>query len=316
MRTAIRDTKTLRKRLKLAPDPAAASAAASFGLFAPLPFVDRIAVGDESDPLLLQLLPTAAEDHSPTHFSNDPLQESAATLTTGVLKKYMGRALMIVTGACAIHCRYCFRRHFPYSDNSAGAAHLEKALVSIADDNSIEEVILSGGDPLTVVDRTIDSLFSRLGAIPHLRRIRIHTRLPIMIPSRVTDQLVQTLARCPLEKVVVIHTNHANEIDADVTGGLNRLRSAGALLLNQTVLLKGINDHAPTLIELSKRLLSAGVLPYYLHQLDQVVGAAHFEVPLETGKRLVGDMRAALPGFAVPRYVQEIPGEPNKTVLA
>lgn len=316
MRTAIRDVKTLRKRLNLPPDPTAASAAASFGLFAPLPFVDRIKPGDQSDPLLKQLLPTAAEDQSPADFRADPLEESDASLAPGVLKKYTGRALLIVTGACAIHCRYCFRRHFPYSDNSVGGKDLDGALAAIAADDSIEEVILSGGDPLTVVDQTLSNLIASLESIPHVRRIRIHTRLPIMIPSRVTDALVDSLKQSAMEKVVVIHANHANEIDADVASALSRLQSAGAILLNQTVLLKGINDDSQTLIELSKRLLSVGVMPYYLHQLDQVIGAAHFEVPVETGKRLVTEMRAALPGFGVPRYVKEIPGEPNKTVLA
>ena len=316
MRTAIRDLKTLRKRLNLPPDPTAASAVESFALFAPLPFVNRIKPGDESDPLLLQLLPTAAEDQSPAHFLADPLQESDASLTTGVLKKYVGRALLIVTGACAIHCRHCFRRHFPYSDNSAGGSDLADALAAIADDASIEEVILSGGDPLTVVDQTLSQLIAGLESIPHVRRVRIHTRLPIMIPARVTDALVELLKQSAMEKVVVIHANHANEFDNDVAKALSRLQSTGAILLNQTVLLKGINDDSQTLIELSKRLLSTGVMPYYLHQLDQVMGAAHFEVPEETGKRLIAEMRAALPGFAVPRYVREIPGEPNKTVLA
>ncbi len=316
MRTAIRDVKSLRKRLNLPPDPTAAGAADSFELFAPLPFVDRIKPGDESDPLLLQLLPTAAEEQSPAHFLADPLQESDASLSTGVLKKYAGRALLIVTGACAIHCRYCFRRHFPYSDNSASGADLQDALTAIADDDSVEEVILSGGDPLTVVDQTLSNLIASLESIPHVRRIRIHTRLPIMIPSRVTDVFVELLKHSPLEKVVVIHANHANEFDADVAEALSKLKSTGATLLNQTVLLKGVNDDAQKLIELSKRLLSVGVMPYYLHQLDQVIGAAHFEVPEETGKRLITEMRAALPGFAVPRYVREIPGEPNKTVLA
>ena len=316
MRTAIRDVKTLRKRLNLPPDPTAAGAAESFSLFAPLPFVDRIKPDDESDPLLLQLLPTAAEEQSPAHFLSDPLQESDAHLSTGVLKKYVGRALLVVTGACAIHCRYCFRRHFQYSDNSASGAHLQDALAAIAEDKSIEEVILSGGDPLTVVDQTLSQLFDALESIPHVRRVRVHTRLPIMIPARITDGLVDLLQHCPMEKVVVIHANHANEFDSDVADALGKLKSTGTTLLNQTVLLKGINDDSLALIELSKRLLSVGVMPYYLHQLDQVIGAAHFEVPEETGKRLISEMRAALPGFAVPRYVREIPGEPNKTVLA
>jgi len=233
-----------------------------------------------------------AEDQSPAHFLTDPLQESEVNLTTGVLKKYVGRALLIVTGACAIHCRYCFRRHFPYSDNSAGGSDLEEALAAIAQDDSIEEVILSGGDPLTVVDQTLSHLIASLESIPHVRRLRIHTRLPIMIPARVTDALIDLLKQSAMEKIVVIHANHANEFDVDVANALNRLQSTGAILLNQTVLLKGVNDDSSTLIELSKRLLSVGVMPYYLHQLDQVIGAAHFEVPEETGKRQDSPSRA------------------------
>ena len=223
---------------------------------------------------------------------------------------------MIATGACAIHCRYCFRRHFPYSNNSAAGSDLEKALTAIEADASIEEVILSGGDPLTLVDATLAKIFARIEAISHVRRLRIHTRLPIMIPSRVTQTLVGLFKRSSMEKVIVIHANHANEFNKDVDDALGQLKFAGVMLLNQAVLLKDINDKAESLIGLSKRLLSAGVIPYYLHQLDQVDGAAHFEVPEETGRQLIAEIRSQLPGFAVPRYVKEIPGEPNKTVLA
>lgn len=316
---ALRDVKTLRKRLNLPPDPSAADAATSFGVFAPLPFISRMRPGDQNDPLLLQLLPNAEETDqsaSPSRFQVDPLQESGATLVPGLLKKYHGRALMVITGTCAVHCRYCFRRHFPYSENSTRAQHLQPALDALAADQSIHEVILSGGDPLTVVDCVLQELCDAIESIPHLKRLRIHTRLPIMIPSRVTDALVETLQRLNLEKFVVIHANHANEIDHQVALALQQLKMANVTLLNQTVLLKGVNDDATALIELSKRLLAVGVLPYYLHQLDEVIGTAHFEVPVEIGKALIAEMRAALPGFAVPRYVKEIPGQPNKTVLA
>jgi len=291
MKSAIRDLATLKKTLKLPEDLAAAEAEASFSVFAPLPFVGRIEPGNLRDPLLLQLLPSHFEDTSPSHFSVDPLEESDATLGPGVLKKYAGRALFIVTGACAIHCRYCFRRHFPYQSNSMLGSGWDEAIDAIAADDSIEEVIFSGGDPLTVVDPRIEELVGRLEKIPHLRRLRIHTRLPIMIPDRVTAGLVEMLQRTSLEVVVVIHANHAHEIDDDVATALKKLKSTGAMLLNH-------------------------VLPYYLHQLDQVVGTSHFEVPVSRGLEIIETMRASLPGFAVPRYVQEIPGQPNKTVLA
>ena len=189
-------------------------------------------------------------------------------------------------------------------------------MATIAEDESIEEVIFSGGDPLTVVDDQLKALINRLEAIPHVRRLRIHTRLPIMIPSRITEDLTAMLKGSRLEVVVVIHANHANELDDKVAEAVGRLKATGATLLNQSVLLAGINDDASTLIDLSKSLLAIGVLPYYLHQLDQVIGTSHFEVPVSRGLEIIATMRASLPGFAVPRYVQEIPGQPNKTVLA
>ena len=316
MKVAVRDLAALRKTLQLPEDLTARSAEASFSVFAPRPFIDRIEPGNPKDPLLLQLLPSQREDTSPSHYTTDPLAESEAQLGPGVLKKYNGRALFIVTGACAIHCRYCFRRHFPYQDHSVIGSDWESAIAAITADESIEEVIFSGGDPLTVVDLRLASLIDRLEQIPHVRRLRIHTRLPIMIPARVTDGLVAMLEQTKLEVVFVIHANHANEIDNDVAAAMERLKSSGAMLLNQSVLLAGVNDSAQALIDLSKRLISIGVMPYYLHQLDQVIGTSHFEVPISQGKQIIETMRASLPGFAVPRYVQEIPGQPNKTVLA
>ena len=316
MKSAIRDLAVLRKTLELPEDLTGKSAESTFAVFAPLPFVRRMEPRNPTDPLLLQLLPTRLEDTSPSHFTSDPLAESDAVLGPGVLKKYTGRALFIVTGACAIHCRYCFRREFPYSSNSMLGAGWDEAVATIAADDSIEEVIFSGGDPLTVVDDRLKVLIDRLEEIPHVQRLRIHSRLPIMIPDRVTDELAGMLKATRLEVVVVIHANHANELDDDVAAAVARLKTTGATLLNQSVLLAGVNNDASTLIELSKRLLSIGVLPYYLHQLDQVIGTSHFEVSVDRGKEIIETMRASLPGFAVPRYVQETPGEPNKTVLA
>ena len=267
MRTSIRDLKTLQKALDLAPPAAAANgqdgnigsaadAEASFSVFAPQPFVDRIERGNPLDPLLLQLLPTAAENSSPDHFSTDPLAEADAVLTEGVLKKYAGRALFIVTGACAIHCRYCFRRHFPYSENSVDSSKWDQAIDAIAADPQIEEVILSGGDPLTIVDAALKKLFAKLESVKHLKRIRIHTRLPIMIPNRVTDELLEIVSASSKQQVMVIHSNHANEIDDEVAAALQKLSRAGVTLLNQSVLLAGVNDSAEALIDLSKTFVS------------------------------------------------------------
>jgi len=316
MKSAIRDLASLRKTLELPPDSTGESAEATFSVFAPLPFVNRMKQGNPNDPLLLQLLPSSLEDKSPPHFITDPLAEADAIVGPGVLKKYTGRALFIVTGACAIHCRYCFRREFPYASSSVLGSGWDEAVAAIAADDSIEEVIFSGGDPLTVVDERLNALITRLEKIPHVVRLRIHTRLPIMIPDRVTTELTAMLAATHLEVVVVIHANHANEFDRDVDAAIGRLKNAGVVLLNQSVLLAGINDDVDTLASLSKRLLQVGVLPYYLHQLDQVVGTSHFEVSIARGKEIINQMRAQLSGFAVPRYVQEIAGEPNKTVLA
>ena len=237
-------------------------------------------------------------------------------LRPGLLQKYHGRVLMVTTGACAVHCRYCFRRHFPYAQVPKSPAAWQPAIDQVAADSSVEEVILSGGDPLTLVDDHLAELVDRLARIPHLRRLRVHTRLPVVIPERVTDGLLEAITPARLTPIVVIHANHAAELDQRVADALVRLAEAGVLLLNQAVLLRGVNDNPDALVALSQRLIDLRVVPYYLHQLDRVAGAAHFEVPVEQGKRLIAALRAHLPGYAVPRYVQEIPGQPNKVVLA
>ncbi len=252
----------------------------------------------------------------PSLYSSDPLGESAATLQPGLLQKYSSRVLLVTTGVCAVNCRYCFRRHFPYEESPKSPTQWEPALEQIAADRQLEEVILSGGDPLMLADQNLARLIGRLNSIPHLKRLRIHTRMPIVIPQRVTNELLEILATCKLQPIVVIHTNHAREIDNAVESGLERLRNAGVLLLNQSVLLHRVNDQADVLIELSQRLLDCRVLPYYLHKNDPVMGTEHFEVSIDKGIELIASMRAALPGYAVPRFVQEIAGEPNKTVLA
>ncbi len=284
----------------------------SFGLSVPRGFVARMRRGDPDDPLLRQVLPVDREMVPAIRFTIDPVGELARPPLDGVLHKYHGRALVMVTGACAIHCRYCFRRHFPYIDHAAAGGNPEAAVARIAADPGITEVILSGGDPLTVPDLRLEGLVRSLAAIPHVRRLRIHTRLPIVLPQRVDATLVSWIGDLGVPVVVVVHANHANEIDGEVRRALAALAAAGATLLNQAVLLAGVNDSADALADLSEVLFDAGVLPYYLHMLDPVEGAAHFEVSEDTARRLQIELTNRLPGYLVPRLVREVEGAPAK----
>jgi EF-P beta-lysylation protein EpmB len=316
LRAAIRDCRELCTVLGLPVERGqAADATAGFPCLVPPSYLARIERGNPRDPLLLQVLPTAAEAISAPGFTADPVDERTAALTPGLLQKYSGRALLIVTSACPVHCRYCFRRHFPYDDRPTGVDAWEPALAALRADDSIEEIILSGGDPLTVSDARLADLVVHLAAIPHLTRLRVHTRTPVMIPSRVTDELISWLTSSRLTPVMVLHANHANELDAEVAAAVDRLRLAGVMLLNQAVLLRSVNDTVDAQCALSRRLVEIGVTPYYLHQLDRVAGAAHFEVSIEQGRELIAEMRRRLPGYAVPQYVQEQPGELHKVVL-
>ena len=272
--------------------------------------------GDPADPLLRQVLPLATETEWPPGYSCDPVGDQQASLLPGLLHKYQGRVLIVATGACAVHCRYCFRRHFPYQESPRTLPAWSGALDHIASDASIHEVILSGGDPLTLVDESLAELATRIAAIPHVRRLRIHTRLPIMIPERVTPELLSWLTGTRLAPVMVIHANHPAELQGTAAAAVRKIVAAGVPTLNQAVLLRGINDAVETLVELSERLVDLGVMPYYLHQLDRVAGAAHFEVPAEQGRQFVDELRRRLPGYAVPRYVQEVAGEPYKIPLS
>jgi EF-P beta-lysylation protein EpmB len=311
---AVRDFHELCRLLDL--DPASADAAregaAAFSLLVPRAFVARMRKGDSRDPLLLQVLPTGDELRAVEGFSADPLEETTALAAPGLVKKYAGRALLLATGACAVHCRYCFRREFPYADSGATRAGVEAGVGAIAADASIHEVILSGGDPLLLDDDRLGRLVKEIEAIPHVRRLRIHSRLPIVLPSRVTDGLAAILAATRLATVVVIHANHAAELDASVAAAVSRLAGARAMLLNQAVLLAGVNDSVDVLARLSERLVEIGVVPYYLHLLDRVQGTAHFDVPEEKARQLHEGLRARLPGYAVPRLAREVPGEPAK----
>jgi EF-P beta-lysylation protein EpmB len=277
--------------------------------------LSRIRRADAADPLLRQVLPLEAETLAAEGFTPDPVDDRSATLEPGLLGKYAGRVLMVTTGACAVHCRYCFRRHFPYQTTPKSLDAWERAIEQIEADASVHEVILSGGDPLMLVDDLLAALAERLAQVPHLRRLRVHTRLPIVIPERVNDELLGWLTGTRLTPIVVVHANHPAEIDEAVAAALGRLIDAGVPVLNQAVLLRGVNDSIDTLAELCERLVDLRVIPYYLHQLDRVAGAAHFEVPVAEGRKIMAELKSRLPGYAVPRYVQEIAGRSHKVDL-
>jgi EF-P beta-lysylation protein EpmB len=315
---AIRDPDELCRLLGLEAARAAEARAAAgdFPLLVPRSFVARMRPGDPDDPLLLQVLPRGTERLEADGFVSDPLQERGAVAAPGLVQKYAGRALLLATGGCAINCRYCFRREFPYADSGASPAGLSAAIDAIAADDSIHEAILSGGDPLLLDDERLAAAVRRLEAVPHVKRLRIHTRLPIVLPTRVTGGLVGLLAATRLTCVVVVHANHPRELDAAVATAVASLRGSGAILLNQAVLLEGVNDDLDTLAGLSERLVEIGVVPYYLHLLDRVRGTAAFEVDDSRAHRLHAALKARLPGYAVPRLAREVPGEPAKVWLA
>ena len=313
-REAVRDPRELLALVGL-PELAARlsdAASAQFPLRVPRGFVARMRPGDPHDPLLRQVLPLDEEERVVPGFALDAVGDAAARAGAGVLRKYRGRALLVATGSCAINCRYCFRRHFPYADETAAAGGWREAVGILAGDPSIEEVILSGGDPLSLATAKLADLTAALAGIPHVRRLRIHSRLPVVLPERVDAELAAWLRTLPWPVAFVVHANHANEFDATVDAALARLRAAGATLLNQAVLLRGVNDSVEALAALSERAYAAGVLPYYLHQLDRVAGTAHFEVDDDTARRLHAALAARLSGYLVPRLVREVAGDPGK----
>jgi EF-P beta-lysylation protein EpmB len=316
-RDAIRDPHELLALLQL-PELAArlpAAAAAQFPLRVPRGFVTRMRRGDAGDPLLRQVLPLDDEDRVVPGFGTDAVGDGAARGGTGIIHKYDGRALLVATGSCAVHCRYCFRRHFPYGEETAAAGQWREALAWLAADPSINEVLLSGGDPLSLTTAKLAEFSRGLAGSPHVRRLRLHTRLPIVLPERVDGELLDWLGGLPQQVVVVVHANHGNEIDDTTATALAALRATGATVLNQAVLLRGVNDDAAVLAELSERLFAAGVLPYYLHQLDRVAGTAHFEVGDDRARALHADLAARLPGYLVPRLVREVAGATAKLPL-
>ncbi len=312
LRDAISDPAELLCLLELPLAEGQVLAASPFPLRVPRGFVARMRKGDPSDPLLRQVLPLRDEAIQAPGFGRDAVGDLDTVRAGGILHKYQGRALLIATGACAIHCRYCFRRHFPYGEINASRNAWRDTLAELSTDSSIEEVILSGGDPLSLSDRRLSELAELLDGIPHLKRLRIHTRLPIVLPERVDAALMSWLSRGRLQRVVVVHANHAQELDAEVARALHMMADAGATLLNQSVLLRGVNDSSDSIIALSKRLFDCRVMPYYLHMLDKVEGTTHFEVADSDAARIMREVAAALPGYLVPRLVREQAGEPNK----
>ena len=284
-----------------------------FPLKVPRSFVQRMRSGDPRDPLLLQVLSSAQEMADAAGYSRDPVGECGANIPRrGIMHKYHGRVLLIVSGGCAVNCRYCFRRHFPYNENQNSRQQWHEALDYIRADSSIEEVILSGGDPLVATDEQLQQLVEQIAAIPQVQRLRIHSRLPVVIPERVTDTLLGAITHVDLQTIMVIHCNHASEIDESVAAAMTALRRRNITTLNQAVLLAGINDSLEAQIALSQSLFATGTLPYYLHLLDKVQGAAHFDVPESRALLLLAELSARLPGYLVPRLVREIAGADSK----
>ena len=312
LRDAPSDPETFAKTLDLPAASVSPDAARDFAFRVPPAFAARIEPGNPDDPLLRQVLPAPEEMSAHPGFGADPVGDLEARRAPGLLHKYRGRVLIVTTGACAIHCRYCFRRHFPYAAETASRVRWGPALAYVRSHPDVREVILSGGDPLLLPTARLAALGEALEAIDPVRTLRIHTRVPVVLPERVTEDLAAWLARLRLRRVVVVHVNHARELGPEAGDALRRLARAGATLLNQSVLLRGVNDDEDTLAELSETLFDHGVLPYYLHLLDPVAGAAHFEVDEARARGLAAGLRARLPGYLVPRLVRESRGEPYK----
>ncbi|MCG8033791.1 MAG: EF-P beta-lysylation protein EpmB [Candidatus Thiodiazotropha taylori] len=290
-------------------------ASRQFSLRVPKVFATLMRKGYPDDPLLLQVLPSASEMDLADGFSTDPVGDHMAGQSPGLLQKYHGRILIITTGACAVHCRYCFRRHYPYTGATATNSQWRHIIDYLETNPAVEEVILSGGDPLMISDDKLERWLAQLEALPQIKRLRIHTRLPVVLPQRITAELLSVLKRCPINKVMVIHANHPNELSPAVAEGMKRVAASDVTLLNQSVLLKGVNDHCDTLVRLSNRLFEIGVLPYYLHLLDRVEGAAHFELEKTAILRLQQQLMTELPGYLMPRMVREIAGVLYKTPI-
>ncbi len=306
--------KVLCNYLKISPDKLLLTP--DFSLRVPRQFVDRIEKGNLNDPILMQILPVSDEIIETAGYNQDPVGDLGAMTETGVIHKYQGRVLYILSGSCAINCRYCFRRNFPYADFQLSKKKLAQAVQYIQNHPDISEVILSGGDPLLLNDKQLFDLIYQLEDISHIKRIRIHSRIPIVLPSRITTDFCDGLLKIKKHCVLVLHSNHANELGDAVKMACKQIKACNITLLNQSVLLKGINDNAQQLCNLSEKLFDFGVLPYYLHQLDKAVGTGHFEVEEERGLQLMAQIKKQLPGYLVPKFVREQAGAANKIVLA
>lgn len=295
--------------------PISAAAEKQFQLRAPKSYVERMHKSDPNDPLLLQVLPTTYEDNSVDGYLKDPVGDLQSIKTPGLLQKYNGRALLLATSRCAVHCRYCFRRHFPYSTQNPRHDAWTQALQQLQQDQSITEIILSGGDPLVLDDAELMKLVAKLESIKHIKKLRIHTRLPVVIPNRICNALLSWIDNSRLNIIMVLHINHAQEINVPLKKKLQQLKNLNCTLLNQSVLLKNVNDSKSNLINLSEALFDAGVLPYYLHLLDKVEGAAHFDVSEKQAIKLMRQITMHLPGYLVPKLVKELAGEHSKTLI-
>ena len=286
-----------------------------FPLRVPRGFAARMRAGDPGDPLLRQVLPWDDEYRLVPGFDSDAVGDMTSRGARGLLHKYLGRVLLIATGSCAVHCRYCFRRHFPYGEEIAAADAWRDAIDYVRGHPDVSEVILSGGDPLSLATAKLADLTDALRALPQIRRLRLHTRLPVVLPERVDRELLEWLGSLPWPVLMVIHANHAQEIDGSVAAAMTALRGIGVRLYNQSVLLRGVNDDADTLAALSERLFECEVQPYYLHQLDRVAGTAHFEVSDEQAIEIAAGLRSRLPGYLVPLLVRETAGAASKLPL-
>ncbi len=283
-----------------------------FPLNLPLRLAAKIAKNTLDDPILRQFVPLQEEEQGAEGYNNDPVQEASFRKSSKLLHKYPARALLVTTSACAMHCRFCFRRHFDYDVSSKS---FENELQQIAEDTTLKEIILSGGDPLSMNNDALAQIINSIEKIPHVKRLRIHTRFPIGIPERIDSGLLDILGDTKLQVWMVIHCNHVNELDEDILSALRALLKRGIPVLNQTVLLKGVNDSLEAQQALAEKLIDNGILPYYLHQLDKVQGAAHFEVSESQGKTLIDALQERISGYGVPKYVREIPGKLSKTPL-
>lgn len=314
---AVTDPKELLKLVELNESwlPAAVAAAQLFPLKVPRGFIARMEKGNINDPLLQQVLPLGVELENTPGYDLNPLKEDAYNPLPGLLHKYQSRVLLTLTGACGVNCRYCFRRHFDYEENSPGAAGWEQALEYIANDTTITEVILSGGDPLVSNDQLLKKLTEKLVHIPHVKRLRLHSRMPIVMPERITAELIDAITHPSLKTILVVHCNHANEINQEVKEAMARLTAANIVIFNQAVLLKAVNDDIDTLVNLSEALFDTGIQPYYLHVLDKVQGAAHFDMARERAQQLHWGVAQRLSGYLVPKLVCEQPGAPAKLPL-